>query len=890
MPDLPSGTVTFLFTDIEGSTALWERHRRAMAQAVEHHLTVLRSEITEHGGVLFKVVGDGVQAAFPRAPSAVAAALQAQRALLGENWEEIGPLTVRMALHAGEAEPDEHGDYLTAPLNRLSRLLAAGYGGQILLSQTVQQLSRGALPEETALRDLGEHRLRDLLDPERVFQLLHQDLPDQFPPLRSLENRPNNLPRQPTLFLGREREVANVVDLLGTNEVQLLTLTGPGGTGKTRLALQAAADLLDDFPDGVFFVPLAPLNDPGLVPATIAATLSIREEGDQPLPERLRSVLATKELLLVLDNVEHLVEAAPAVGELLETSSRLKVLATSRVPLHLRAEREYPVLPLGLPRRRPPPSVEQLTQYEAVRLFIDRAQAVNPDFTVDNANAPAVAEICHRLDGLPLAIELAAARVRMLPPQAMLARLEQRLPFLTTGARDAPARQRTLRDAIAWSYDLLTAEEQALFRRLAVFAGGCTLDSAETVANPDGELDIFGGLERLVEHSLLRQEVSPTSEPRFTMLETIREYGLERLSESGEANAVRRRHAAFFLALVEQAEPALHSPEQLVWLERLEAEHDNLRTSLSWALEQDAETALRLAVGLGRFWIFRGHLGEGRGWLERALETRGEPRPVRARALVVAGEFARHMGDYEREAALQEAGLALARTFRDRRTEAQVLLELGLHAGFTDGDYALADALTEESLVILRDLGDAWGIARGLNNLGYRAYLRGDFGRAAALLDEAVAFARAAGDRSLLAYILDSRGALAEAQGELGLAADLYREALASAQEIDNPIVVAMVLNALAAVAARQGQPAGAARTMGAASALRQAIGIPTTTTDDEARIAGTISAARELLGESAFAAAWEEGRAQPVDQAVAEALALGKELGRNKPANNQAR
>jgi predicted ATPase/class 3 adenylate cyclase len=880
MVDLPRGTVTFLFTDIEGSTALWERDRAAMAQAVARHLALLRAAVEAHDGVLFKVVGDGAQIAFPNAPAALAAAIEAQQALLAESGRAgIGPLRVRMALHAGEATPDATGDYLAAPLNRLSRLLAASHGGQILLSQAVQQLTRGALPEGADLRDLGEHRLRDLLEPERVYQLQHPDLPAEYPPLRSLDTRAQNLPLQPTPFVGREQEVEAIVDLVRRPEVRFLTLTGPGGTGKTRLALQAAVELLDDFTDGVFFVPLAPLNDPELVPATIAATLGIREEGDQPLREQLRSVLATKELLLVLDNVEHLVEAAPAVGELLETSSRLKVLATSRVPLHLRAEREYPVPPLGLPRRKPPPTLEQLSQYEAVRLFIDRAQAVKPDFAVDNENAPAVAEICHRLDGLPLAIELAAARVRMLPPQAMLARLEQRLPFLTTGARDAPARQRTLRDAIAWSYDLLTAEEQAVFRRLAVFAGGCTLDSAEAVAIPDGELDIFDGLEQLVEHNLIRQAVGTAGEPRFAMLETIREYGLERLSESGEADGVRRRHAAFFLALVEQAEPALHSPQQLVWLERLEAEHDNLRTALSWALEQETETALRLAAGLGRFWIFRGHLGEGRGWLERALETRGEPHPVRARALVVAGEFARHMGDYEREAALQEAGLALARTFRDRRTEAQVLLELGLHAGFTDGDYALADALTEESLAILRDLGDAWGIARALNNLGYRAYLRGDFGRAAALLDEAVTFARAAGDRSLLAFILDSRGALAEAQGELGLAADLYREALVSAQEIDNPIVVAMILNALAAVAASRGQPAGAARIMGAASALREAIGVPMTTTDDEARIAGTVSAARELLGEVAFATAWEEGRAQPLEQAVTEALSLGNEL-----------
>ncbi len=384
MTDLPSGTVTFLFTDIEGSTALWEREREAMVAAVDRHLVLLDAAIQAHGGVHFKTVGDAVQAAFPTAPAAIAAALDAQRALLAEDWGAIGPLWVRMAVHAGEAEPDARGDYLSAPLNRLSRLLATGHGGQILLTQAVQQLSRGTLPAGADLRDLGEHRLRDLLEPEQVFQLLHPELPDRFPPLKSLASRPNNLPLQPTPFLGREREVDAVVALVRRPEVRCLTLTGPGGTGKTRLALQAAAELLEDFSDGVFFVSLAPLTDPELVLPTIATTVGVRDESGRPLAERLREYLATKQLLLLLDNFEHLADAALAVGELLEASPGLKVLATSRMPLRLRAEREYPVPPLGLPRRKPPPTLEQLSQYDSVRLFIDRAQAVKPDFAVDN--------------------------------------------------------------------------------------------------------------------------------------------------------------------------------------------------------------------------------------------------------------------------------------------------------------------------------------------------------------------------------------------------------------------------------------------------------------------------------------------------------------------------
>lgn len=482
MPELPSGTVTFLFTDIEGSTRLWERDRAAMRAAVDRHLVLLDRAIAAHNGVLFKTVGDAVQAAFPTAPDAVAAALAGQRSLLAEEWDTPEPLRLRMALHAGDAIPDDDGDYLAAPLNRLSRLLAIGHGGQVLLSQAVQQLARDHLPPDAALRDLGGHRLRDLLEPERVFQLLHPGLPAEFPPLRSLGARPNNLPPQPTPFLGRETAVREVADLLRRPDVRLLTLTGPGGSGKTRLALQAAADCLDDFTDGVFFVALAPLTDPGLMPSAIAAALGVREEGGRSLADRLQEFLAARQMLLVLDNFEHLTEAASLVADLLGSAASLKVLATSRVPLHLRAEHEYPVETLELPPRTPPPTAAQLTQYDAVRLFIARAQAVKPGFAVDNETAPAIAEICWRLDGLPLAIELAAARIRMLPPQAMLARLEKRLPFLTGGARDAPQRQRTLRDAIGWSYDLLDPDEQTVFRRLAVFAGGCTVEAAEWVA------------------------------------------------------------------------------------------------------------------------------------------------------------------------------------------------------------------------------------------------------------------------------------------------------------------------------------------------------------------------------------------------------------------------
>jgi class 3 adenylate cyclase len=481
MPELPGGTVAFLFTDIEGSTARWERDPAAMQSAVARHLTLLHAAIDDHHGTLFKVVGDAVQAAFATAPTAVTAALDAQRALTAEPWSDaVGSVPVRMAIHTTAAEPRD-GDFLAPGLNRLARLLDAAHGGQILLSLASQELARDALPRGAGLRDLGAHSLRDLYRPERVFQLLHPDLPADFPPIRTLATRPNNLPVQPTPFLGREDQVTEIVALLRRDDVRLLTITGPGGVGKTRLALQAAADLVETFADGVWFVDLGPLADPGLVAPAIAGVLGVREEEAQLL-ERLGAHLAGKQVLLVLDwTISNGSPRPRRCSPSCWPAPACKLLVTSRIPVHAYGEREYPLLPFPMPDLAHLPSLERLNQYDAVRLFIERAQAVRPGFTVTNANAPAVAEICHRLDGLPLAIELAAACVKVLPPAALLKRLERRLPLLTGGARTSPARQQTMRAAIAWSHGLLTADEQVLFRRLAVFPGGCTLDAAEWV-------------------------------------------------------------------------------------------------------------------------------------------------------------------------------------------------------------------------------------------------------------------------------------------------------------------------------------------------------------------------------------------------------------------------
>jgi predicted ATPase/class 3 adenylate cyclase/DNA-binding CsgD family transcriptional regulator len=482
VPAFPTGTVTFLFTDIEGSTQRWEQHPELMRDALAHHDMLLHQTIAAHGGVIFKTIGDAICAAFASTPAALPAALASQRALITTSWGSSSPLRVRMALHTGSVEVYD-GEYLGLPLSRAARLLATAYGGQILLSLATQELVRDHLPPATELRDMGTHRLKDLIRPEHIHQLVVADLPASFPPLQTLASRQNNLPAQHTPLIGREREVVTACTLLRRDDVHLLTLSGPGGTGKTRLALQVAADLLDTFTHGVFFVALAPISDPNMVLTTIAQALEVVGISGEALIASLKTYLHNKHILLVLDNFEQIVEAAPLLGELLAVAPRLKLLVTSRTMLRLSGEHEFAVPPLVLPDRNLLPPLERLTQYAAVQLFIARAQAVKTDFTVTNANAPAVAEICHRLDGLPLAIELAAARVKLFSPLALLERLHSSLSLLTGGARDVPARQQTLRNTIDWSFRLLNAGEQALFARLGVFVGGCTLQAAEVVCN-----------------------------------------------------------------------------------------------------------------------------------------------------------------------------------------------------------------------------------------------------------------------------------------------------------------------------------------------------------------------------------------------------------------------
>ena len=480
---------------------------------------------------------------------------------------------------------------------------------------------RDHLPADTHLRYLGEKRLKDLSRPERIFQLTAPALPSEFPPLKTLESHTTNLPLQATPLIGREREVEAVCGLLRSSETRLLTLLGPGGTGKTRVGLQVAAELADGFEDGVFFVPIAAITDPALVAPTIARILGLSERAQTP-EELLEGYLRDRQTLLLLDNLEQVIEAAPVVEKLLSGAANLKILATSRIPLGLYGEYEFPVPPLSLPDPDSLPPLENLTEYEAVRLFVERARAVKPDFVLTEENGPAVVEICKRLDGLPLAIELAAARIKLLPPRVLLDRLGNRLKILTGGARNLPERQRTLRNAIEWSYGLLDEGEKLLFGRLGVFSGGATLEAIEAVCDARGDLptDVFDGASSLLDKSLLRQEERAVGEPRFVMLETIHEFANVMLEESGEVEAVRRAHAEYFLALAEEAEPMLWGAEDAAWLDRLEQEHDNMRAALSWAIEhEEATLALRVGGALRWFWYMEGYYGEGRRWLEAAL-------------------------------------------------------------------------------------------------------------------------------------------------------------------------------------------------------------------------------------------------------------------------------
>jgi predicted ATPase/class 3 adenylate cyclase len=918
MADLPTGTVTFLFTDIEGSTKLWEKSPRGMQVALTRHDALLWEAIEGHGGFVFKTVGDAFCAVFPTALGALESAYAAQRTLVSEAWgDEIGALRARMALHTGTTH-ERDGDYFGPPVNRVARLLSAGHGGQILLSSSTQELVRDHLPPQTHLRDLGERRLKDLSRPERIFQLTAPDLPSDFPPLRTLETHTNNLPLQATPLIGREREVEAVCGLLRSPETRLLTLLGPGGTGKTRVGLQVAAELVDDFEDGVFFVPIAAITDPTLVAPTIARVLGLSEGGAQSPEELLEGYLRDRQTLVLLDNFEQVLEAALVVDRLLSTAAGLKILATSRTPLGLYGEYEFPIPPLSLPDPESLPPLENLTEYAAVRLFVERASAVRPDFSLAEDNAPAVVEICERLDGLPLAIELAAARIKLLPPQVLLDRLGNRLKILTGGARNLPERQRTLRNAIEWSYGLLDEGEKILFGRLGVFSSGATLEAMEAVCDAEGDLttDVFEGASSLLDKSLLRQEEGAGGEPRFVMLETIHEFANAMLEGSGDAEAVRRAHAEYFLALAEEAEPMLWGAEDAKWLDRLDQEHGNMRAVLSWAIEhEEGELALRVGAALWRFWYMEGYYGEGRRWLEAALgkDWDAAAAEARASALEGIGWLASGQGDLDRAQAAAKEGLklsteaglgdvvtadlqnvlgeAVARIRGDYEWAAELLTEsLALHRKAGDirgvawslgnlanvssdrGNYEQAKDLYEEGLALSRELDGAELLGAFLINLGYESLLEGEPERAIALNEEAAELYRKRGLRDGLQHALGNLGWATLLRGDYERAETLHKQSLRVSQDLGDKMVASDSLEGLACTAGAQGEAERSAILFGAAAGLREAEGYQQAPRDHSLR-EPYLAAARSLVDEAAWSAARERGRSMELEDAVVYAL-----------------
>jgi len=672
--ELPTGTLTFLFTDIEGSTEMLARLGDRYVEVLEQHAVLIRQAIAAHEGIEVSTEGDAFFAVFRSAHQAVAAAADAQRALVDAEWSAAGEVRVRMGLHTGEARIG--GDnYAGLAVNRAARISAAGHGGQVLLSETTRALIASDLPAQTGLRDLGQHRLKDLPESERVWQLDMEGVPGEFPALRSVDARPNNLPTPATPLIGRAKGVAEVGELLERR--RHVTMTGPGGSGKTRLALAVAEADITAFADGAFFVRLEDAVERDSVVAAIASALSVREKVDRDLEGGVRAYLRDRELLLVLDNFEQAMASAPLVGELLAESPKLKVIVTSRERLHLSGEQEYAVPPLDLPDPDNLPPLAALSQYESVALFIDRAVAAKADFRVTNDNAPAVAEICSRLDGLPLAIELAAARVRLLSPQAILERLDRRLGLLTGGARNLPDRQRTLQGAIDWSFELLQPTEQRLLERLSAFAGGWTLEAADEVCAPaELGIDVLDGLESLADKSLISPTQVEGGESRFAMLQVMREFAANRLDARGDGDGVRRRHALWVAELTEAADPELIGTDIRSWQLRLQREEENIRTALRWALDHgEAEIGLRIAGSLWQFWHYWAHVREGRDWLEAllAMPAANDVQEPRARGLSGLAAIVYWQGDAARSEALYREALAILDRVGDDVRRGEVL-------------------------------------------------------------------------------------------------------------------------------------------------------------------------------------------------------------------------
>ncbi len=864
-------------TDVEGSTRLWEQFPEVMRAALKRHGGLIEECVAQNGGLLVKARGEGDStfSVFSETLAAVQAAAAIQQAFAAEAWSVETPLRIRAALHTGHApltqEENLLADYSSVDVNRCARLRALACGGQTLLSQTAFGLVQDNLPSGIRLQSLGSHRLKDLTRPEEIFQLVQDGLPHDFPPLPSSGTFASHLPLSLTRFVGRSRELADVRRLLG--ETRLLTLTGSGGAGKTRLALQAGDEMRGQFEHGVWLVELAALTDPALIDQEIALALSVREEPGLPLSATLRTYLQPKALLLILDNCEHLLEGcARLAARLLPACPHLRLLATSREPLGVGGETSWAVPPLSSPKLSEVLSVEQLGQYESVQLLVDRATAVQPAFVLSAGNAKAVAQVCRRLDGIPLALELAAARVRSLSMDQVAQRMDDRFRLLTGGSRTALPRQQTLRAVIDWSYDLLTEAERTLLGRLSIFAGGWTLEAAEAVC-AGGDIyseDVLDLLSQLVSKSLVNPSEPSSSENsgvRYFLPETLRQYSAGKLRETAdEGRNLAARALDYFLALGEEAESYLDGPQEAQWLNRLETEQDNVRASLEWARAHNPEACLRLAGAVYWFWFVRGYGGEWRGWLESALEYgQGISPKVRVKAVNGAGILAWSQGDLVVAQALYEQALALQRERGNRAGEAGVLNNLA-GVACDEGKYEAARAWYTESLAIYREIGDQGNVAKLLSNLGQLATLTNSLDEAAPLLQESLAMLRRLDHLSDTGVALENLGDVERMRGSIEPARAYYLESLKISQMLGDKLYLARLVHALGLLALAEGERYRACFRLGFAEATRREIGTVLTDTDQR-RLEEALSMLDAMLGEDQRRLHWSLGAGTAASQ-----------------------
>ena len=931
VPSQPSGTVTFLFTDIEGSTILAQEYIDELQTLLARHREILTQAIEAYNGYVFQIVGDSFSAAFDTALNALNAASEAQQVLQREVWSPA-PIKVRMGIHTGAAHLAEdssvEGPYSGyATLAATQRIMSAAHGGQILLSQATENLLRGHLPKDVSLLDLGEHKFKDILQPVRIFQVLALELQKEFPALRALDVFPNNLPLQLTSFIGRERELGEIQQMLAST--RLLTLTGPGGTGKTRLSLQIGEKLLSSFADGIWIAELASLTDPSSLPQTIAGIFGLRELPNMSLTNIVTDYLRAKKLLLILDNCEHLVKAcAKLADQLLHACPQLKIIASSREALGVAGETIYHVPSLSLPDFTQV-TREALMDSESVRLFVERATASQSKFRLTDQNASAVAQICTRLDGIPLALELAAARITVFSPEQIAYRLNDRFKLLTGGSRTALERHQTLRALIDWSYDSLSEEEQRLFRQLSVFAGGWTFEAAEAVCVG---LDVLDLLTQLINKSLVMVD-EQANETRYYLLETIRQYGHNKMLEAGESEQVRNLHLEFFLRFAEQAGSHYNSFQEREWMSRLEAYYDNLRAALDWALEQDVLIALRLATVLSPYWSRHGREAEGNRILSEALvrfktlpKAIGEPERQRitlqvkalgaievlsfaygdfitslkvaeevielsrrigekqtlSEALSYLGVVRAFLGEKKISTSMAEEALTLARGIGDRVSLGLALMNMAGVIAMTEGDPQKIRAYSEEGIGLLKEAGAQWGVAMSSFGAGIFAARQGNYTEALSQFEASIPVFTELGDKHRINMAYSEIGHVERRQGHFKQAKLNYHKTLLEWQRLGHRAAIAHELECLAMIAKAEEVEQRAAILFGAAEALRESIGLPMTPLE-HMEYKREVNDLRANMDEDAFKKAWVEGRALTLEQAIA--LALENEEG-NRPVN----